>query len=100
MAVSRFAETARELMDAAECAQRSGADLSDVTILIGRECGIRMISGSDWPLESLGRVHGADMAYRISRNQAGVRLEGRAHGRRCTLETAKPAYAARLLLGA
>jgi hypothetical protein len=98
--VSRFAETARELMDAAECAQRSGADLNEMTILIGREGGVRMIAGSDWPLEGLGRLHGAEMAYRISRNQAGIRLDGRSEGRRCVLETERPGYAARLLLGA
>jgi hypothetical protein len=96
--VSRFAEDAKELMDAAESALRSGADISEMTILISPEGGIRMIAGSDWPLESLGRLHGARMAYRVSQNQAGIRVEGRAEGRSCILETAKPGYVARLLL--
>ncbi len=86
-------------MDAAECAERSGTVVSDLTILIGHQCGVRMIAGSDWPLEGLGRVHGAEMAYRISRHAAGIRLEGRGEGRRCVLETASPAATARLLLG-
>ena len=71
-----------------------------MTILVGRECGLRIIAGSDWPLDSLGRVHGAEMAYRLSRSNSGIQLEGKTQGRRCVLETARPAYAARLLLGA
>ena len=87
-------------MDAAESALRSGGQVSDMTILISPEGGIRMVAGSDWPLESLGAYHGARMAYRVSQNQTGVRVEGRAEGRRCMLETAKPEFTARLLLGA
>ena len=86
-------------MDAAECAQRSGVQVSDMTILIGPECGVRMIAGSDWPLEGLGRVHGAEMAYRVTQNPTGIRVEGRAEGRRCLMETSLPAHVARLLLG-
>ena len=96
--MSRFAENAKELMDAAESALRSGAEISPMTILIGAEGGIRMIAGSDWPLESLGNLHGSRMAYRVSQNQAGIRVEGRADGRSCVLETTKPSHVARLLL--
>jgi hypothetical protein len=98
--VSGFAENAKELMDAAESALRSGAGISEMTILISPEGGIRMIADSDWPLESLGRLHGARMAYRVSQDRAGVRVEGRADGRRCLLETAKQSHIAYQLLNA
>ena len=70
-----------------------------MTILIGQDNGIRMIADSDWPLESLLLDRGARMAYRISSDSAGVRVEGREGSRRCVMEAASPARTARLLLG-
>ena len=86
-------------MEAAESALRSGADVNPMTILISADGGIRMIAGSDWQLDSLAAHHGADMAFRIAPSRAGVRVEGRAKGRSCVLETVRPATVARLLLG-
>jgi hypothetical protein len=92
--VSRFAEDAQCILDAAE----SAGTCSDMTILMGPE-GIRMIADSDWPLESLLWHHGADKAYRVSEHRGSIRVEGREGQRRCVLESASFKETARMLLG-
>ena len=87
------------LLDAAEHATRNGEACSDFTILIGGEGGIRMLAGSDWPLDSLVRQHEAKTAYRISEHDGAVRVEGREGSRSCVLESVKPARVAKYLLG-
>lgn len=70
-----------------------------LAILIGQDGSIRAVSGSDWPLESLAREHGARMAYRISRSGRTVRVEGRHGMRRCLLEAEAPAHGAQQRAG-
>jgi hypothetical protein len=96
--VSRFVDNAVSILDAAESNLRAGHTPSEMTILITPEGGIRLVADCDWPLESLKSHHGAKMAYRVSHNDAVVRVEGRAGSRTCLFETAKPERAARLLL--
>ncbi len=82
-----------------ETAQAGSAELdAGYSILIGEGGEIRMIAASDWPLDSLQRLHGASMAYRVSRERDRVRVEGRAGVRTCLFEAGKPDGAARLLL--
>ena len=98
--VSRFLDNATRIFEAAESAVQSGQEPSEVTILIGAEGGIRMIADSDWPLDSLQTFHAAQMAYRVSREQRSVRVQGRSGRQRCLFETARPNPAPRhLLLG-
>ena len=92
-------EQARNILDAAESASRSGQACTEMTILIGPEGHIRMVADSDWPLESLARHHGAQSAYRVSEETGRIRVEGRDGMRRCLLESSSPARIARLLLG-
>jgi hypothetical protein len=94
-----LAEQARNILDAAESASRSGQACTEMTILIGPEGRIRMVADSDWPLESLARHHGAESAYRVSEETGRIRVEGRDGMRRCLLESSSPARVARLLLG-
>ena len=93
-----FAENAASLLDAAECAVRSGDTPSHLTILLGCEGGIRMIADSDWPLESIQAYHGASTAYRVTQGGGNVRVEGRDGSRTCVFESPKPSQAARLIL--
>ncbi len=86
-------------MEAAESAYAHSESCSDMAILIGQDGGIRMVVGSDWPLDSLALHHGAKMAYRVSERRGSVRVEGREGSRTCLLESAKPAEVARILLG-
>ena len=92
--VSRFAEDAQSILDAAE----SSGSASDMTILLGPD-GIHMIADSDWPLDSLIRHHGAQTAYRVSQHRGSVRVEGLdGCTRRCVLESVSHAKTARLML--
>ena len=97
--MGRFLDNAVQLLNAAESAVQSGHTPSDMTVLITPEGGIRLLTDSDWPLDSLQAEHGAKMAYRVSERDSIVRVEGRAGSRTCLFETARPERAARLLLG-
>jgi hypothetical protein len=98
--VSRFAQDAQSLLDAATAATSHGEACSEMTILIGQDGGIHMLADSDWPLDSLARLHGTRSAYRVSESRGAVRVEGREGGQRCLLESQSPARVARFLLGA
>lgn len=97
--VSRFVENAARIFEAAESAALSGRSVSDMTILISPSGAIRMVADSDWPLDSLQALHGAQMAYRVSQQQDTVRVQGRAGSSTCHFQTEKPQRIARLLLG-
>jgi hypothetical protein len=93
-----FLENASRLFEIARNSAQTGA-VTDLSILIGHDGAIRVITASDWPLESLEAHHGSRMAFRVRHTQdRRVRLEGRAGSRTCLLEAAKPDGVARLLL--
>ncbi len=94
--VSFFVEHMQQLFESAQ----SAASPSEMTILIGQDDAIRMIAGSDWPLDSLALDRGAKSAYRVIGSFDGtIRIEGREGSRRCVMESTTPAHTARLLLG-
>ncbi len=97
--VDAFTERANQLLEAAESAARCGEACQEMTILIGDDGAIRMLAGSDWPLDSLARHYGSRAVYRVSGHCGGVRVEGRAGLRTCVLESAGGAATARMLLG-
>jgi hypothetical protein len=97
--VSRFFETAREIVETAESAASSGLPVSDVTILMGHNGSLHFISDCDWPLDSLVRERGAEMAYRVKKDSRGVRVEGQAGSQSCQFSMPVPKNAARQLLG-
>ena len=97
--MSRFAEQAQRILDAAESATACGQACSDLTVLIKHDGGIHILADSDWPLDSLAWHHGAKMAYRVSQRRGSVRVEGREGSRTCVLESASPRQVARILLG-
>jgi hypothetical protein len=96
--VGRFTDNAASIFEAAESAMRTGHSLSNMTIVIGQEGGIRLIAESDWPLDSLQAHHGAQMVYRVRQQDDSLRLEGRAGTRTCLFESEKLNGAARRLL--
>ena len=98
--MTRFAEHAVRILDAAESASTHGESCSALSILIGQDGSIRMLADSDWPLDSLARHHGAKMAYRVSERWGLVRVEGREGPRTCLLESAKLTQVARMILAA
>ncbi len=96
--VGQFTDNAASIFEAAESAMRTGHELSNMTIVIEQEGGIRLIAESDWPLDTLQAHHGAQMVYRVCRQDHSLRLEGRAGTRTCLFESAKLNGAARTLL--
>ena len=97
--MSRFFDTAREIVETAESAVSAGLSVSDVTILMGSGGSLHFLSDCDWPLDSLVRERGAEMAYRVSQDMRGVQVEGRAGSHSCHFSLPSPALAARQLLG-
>ncbi len=93
--MSRFAEQAANILEAAE----SAGTCSNMTILIGHQGAIHMIADSDWPLDSLTWHHGAKTAYRVTGHSGSIRVEAREGPRTCIMESAKPQQIARFLLG-
>lgn len=98
--MSRFVDTAVEILEAAENVIRAGQAPTPLTFLIGVEGGIRIVADSDWPLDSLQREHGARMAYRITPEKGRLSVDGREGSRTCHLEADPPARTARMLLNA
>lgn len=93
-----FLDNARSILATAENVFFSTGTLEETTILIAPEGTIRLVSESDWSLESLRVHHGALMAYRVSQRDGRVHVEGRAGSRTCLFEAEKPNGAALLLL--
>lgn len=96
--VNRFWENAAKIAQTAEQALGAGTPPSEMTILIGPTGALHMITDSDWPLDSLRLEHGAQMAYRVTQQEAKVQVQGRAGSQACLFEAARPDGAARLLL--
>ena len=98
--VSRFIDNAVEILDAAENVLKAGETPSQYSILMGSGCGIHLVANSDWPLDSLRREYGADMAYRVQTTSDRVSVDGRDGSRTCHFESESPARIARMLLNA
>ena len=96
--MSYFEETAARIFEAAEDASRAGSTPSDFAILIAPGGGISLVADSGWSLGSLQLDRGATIAYRVSRREGIIRVEGRAGFRTCLFETTKPDGVARFLL--
>ncbi len=94
--VQRFWRDAAAIFETAEAA--AGRGLSELTILTGREIGIRIIADSDWPLDRVLADSGAEAAYRVHERNGRVRMEARAGHCVCRLESESPRQAARQLL--
>jgi len=58
-----------------------------------------MLDAAGWALPSLLAQHGAETAYRVTREGGRVRLEGRRGSQTCLLRSESAAATARHLLG-
>ena len=95
--VTGFLENAERIFETAASAQ-SDPKSSDLAIVIGQDGAIRMLMGSDWPLDSLRAHHGAMAAYRVSRSGSQVRVEGKSGTASCVLQSEPVSSVARRLL--
>jgi len=88
----------QELLDTAAACARSGRTPSEMTVLVGRDGHIQILSDTDWPLDSLRQERGAEMAFRVWSRQGRVGVTGQSFNRTCRLESETPANVARRLL--
>src|SRR5437899_1884289 len=93
--VTGFLENAERIFETAALGEPESGDLA---ILIGQDGAIRMLMGSDWPLDSLQAHHGAMAAYRVSRSGSQVRVEGKSRTGSCVLQSEPVSSIARRLL--
>jgi hypothetical protein len=92
--VTDFLANAERIFETATSA--SGAD--DLSILIGQDGAVHMLMGSDWPIGSLQAHHGARAAYRVSRSNSQVRVEGKSRTESCLLQSELPSAVAKRML--
>jgi hypothetical protein len=97
--VGAFWADAENLFETARQASQSGSPDCDWAILIGPQGDIRVLDAAGWALPSLVAQHGAETAYRVTREGGRVCLEGRRGSQTCLLRSEPPAAAARHLLG-
>ena len=96
--VTDFVENAQRIFETAASAGGAELESGDLSILIGSDGAIRMLMGSDWPLDSLEAHYGARAAYRVSRHENQVRVEGKSRNARCLLRSEPESSVARRLL--
>jgi hypothetical protein len=89
---------AERIFETATSAAGSELESGDLAILVGQDGGIRMVMGTDWPLDSLQAHHGASAAYKVSRTASQVRVEGKSRTSSCVLESQSASAVARRLL--
>lgn len=92
-----FWKDAESLFETARQASGSGSDC-DWAILVSPQGGIRILGAVGWTLPNLAAEHGAQTAYRVTREDGCVRLEGRHGTDTCVLRSESPAATARSLL--
>lgn|GEM_PF-1791969 len=91
--MSGFLDNAARILETAEL-----ADASPMTILLRDGLPIALTVENDWSLEALRRERGADEAFRVSRRNGKLFVEGRSADRACLLAGNRPADAVRALL--
>lgn len=89
---------AERIFETAASADGVELESGNLAILIGQDGAIRMLMGTDWPLDSLQAHHGAGAAYRVSRNGSQVRVEGKSRTSSCVLESEAPGAIAKRML--
>ncbi len=100
--MSQFIENAREIFEAAENSAATGHTSAEYTILLGaaQSGGIHMIANSDWSLGALQEAHGAAQAYRVSRLNGRVVVDGYDRQCSCHMESTPANRTAQFLLNA
>lgn len=93
-----FLNNAGRIFETASSTAGSELESGAISILIGEDGAIRMVMGSDWPLISLESHYGARAAYRVSRDDRRLRVEGRSGTASCLLQSEPAPSVARRLL--
>ncbi|MBM3726749.1 MAG: hypothetical protein FJW40_15165 [Acidobacteria bacterium] len=84
--MSRFLRDAGEILEAANAAQHAGHFTHGLTVLVGGRGPIELLASNDWPLDRLRAERGAEAAYRVTRENGRVRVEGHTRDGSCVLK--------------
>ncbi len=85
--VTGLLDNARRILETAVRCTEPGPGSEDWTVFVGPHGGLQMIAGSGHSLESLRWSQGAISAWRVSRSDGQVRVEGREGRHTCLLES-------------
>jgi hypothetical protein len=96
--VTDFLSNAERIFETAAGADSAVLESGALAILISQDGAIRMVMGTDWPLESLHAYHGASATYRVSRSRAQLRVEGKSRTGSCVLQSEPAALVAKRML--
>ena len=93
-----FLQDAANIFDVATNVAQAGYSPGDTAVLIGADGSIRVVCGSEWPIDALRRLHGTSVAYRVSTAGGVISVTGESVTQRCRLESKSPSHAAQRLL--
>ena len=89
--MSLFWENATQLLEAAVASGNVGFPTTEsMTVLIGNEGGIDILMNNDWPLGRIAQERGAQRAYRVTRENGRVSVNGTDGTSTCRLQTESP----------
>jgi hypothetical protein len=86
--VDLFFEHAQQILEVAQ--SDSSGSMEDFALLIRPDGGLHFIMETPFTLEAASQYGGARSAYRVTRSEAGVRVEGFSAGRKCLIEERSP----------
>ena len=82
--MGRFLQDAIGIFESANAIPYEG-ESSDMAILVDGSGCMRIVDGAGWSPEALESHYGARTVYNVTRNQWGVRVEGRSAGSKCAV---------------
>ena len=89
--MSIFWDNAQKLLHAAVDAATAGGHTESMTVVVGIEGGIHLLSNNDWPLDRVAADRGAAMVYRVTNARGSIDVVGQNGPDRCHLTTQAPA---------
>lgn len=84
-----FFENAHRIFEVARSGQEDGPQ--DFALLVKPDGGLHFVMESPFSIEAAALDAGATTAYRVTRSQGGVRVEGHNGSQDCVLEAHPPA---------
>ncbi|MBE0656591.1 MAG: hypothetical protein IH602_02820 [Bryobacteraceae bacterium] len=85
-------------MEAMQSAASAGMTVDDWVVFIGPEGGYQMIAGYEGSLDALAWDRGARQAWRMTRRNGELLVEGKEGGRSCALCSPLPRPSVKLLV--
>ena len=95
--VTDLFRNAESILSTALSSDSTDLESRALAILVSDDGAIRMLMGTDWPVDSL-QSHYCATVYRVSRSGGQVRVEGKSRTGSCVLESVSMASVAKRML--